>query len=597
MKYLRFFLIVAISVCLLMGCSTQKDQEDVEYTPEQSVSGGVSSPAENINLKDIDITMDGDQTIITLSMLSGSRKAGYAESKLVKLPEYEIIQLEQPQRLVIKLENMSYWDYEQKTTWALSDFVLGVFREVPGDDDSLIVYVQLSKDADFSVEEAEGDLIIRLMPGSDNESAKYFCVSNAFFEHQEGTWPDNIEMMPVLCSDSENKMLISKPFNTKEQALAFMEVANKTIEQTLFAKTLHVIDLAKNSLPDYETGTDYSQADKKSVVMRQGVLIDTPVILQNGKYLATTADGRIAFSRRYKPEEPALEQDVYNFSEKLWILEPNGRIQNIEVSEFFSIDEAAFSVDGRYLCILDVSIENRVLYIYDFKTEELINLGEEGFGSQTAAFAWSDQGNMLYAMTGYGSMQMMSCEFLSDGSIYIEAVEEQAGAEGKLGVSQGRLFFADNFAGQAGKIYEIGESRREITDGVDFCISPDGKTMLVLEAASHEGEVVLTSLKLCDIETGAEKYITKNADIISFSYSQNGGKVYFTDMMIDDVVEGYDYGLYTYDIISGVPAERVALCSNGEFSLAATSGEIYFVEYIDDIDTGFNATYVYDLSL
>ena len=51
--------------------------------------------------------------------------------------------------------------------------------------------------ADFSVQESEGDLIITLMPGSENENAKYYCVSNSFFEHQEGTWPDDIDMSVI----------------------------------------------------------------------------------------------------------------------------------------------------------------------------------------------------------------------------------------------------------------------------------------------------------------------------------------------------------------------------------------------------------------
>ena len=123
--------------------------------------------------------------------------------------------------------------------------------------------------------------------------------------------------------------------------------------------------------------------------------------------------------------------------------------------EFFSISKAEFSADGRYIAILDLSIENRVLYIYDFEADDtdetgqggFINLGEEGFGDQTAAFAWSDTDDVIYAMTGYSAMQMMACEMLPGGDVHIFAVEEMAGSEGALAVSQGRLFFADSFAG------------------------------------------------------------------------------------------------------------------------------------------------------
>ena len=444
--------------------------------------------------------MDGDDAVLTLSLLSGSREAGYAESKLTVLPEYEITQLSQPQRLMIKLDNISFWDYEEDA-WELPDFIAGIFREVPADDDSLILYVQLLQNVSFSVEEAEGNLVVRITLGTENESAKYYCVSDSFYEHQEGKWPDSVDMSPVLCSDLENKLLISEPFDTQEEADAFMETASTELEAFLPDNSIYVIELEKDALPEYSSDIDYSSVNDRNIVVKDDVLVDTPVLLQNGRYLATASDGRIAFSRRYEPEDPELVEDIDPLSEQLWILDPNGRIQNIDVLDFYSIDQAAFSADGRYICILDVSIENRVLYVYDFQTEEPLNLGEEGFGSQTAAFAWSDTGNTLYAMTGYSSMQMMSCTFAEDGTMIIAAVEEEAGSEGKLAVSQGRLFFADNYAGYSGKIYEIGDSRREITEGLDFAISPDGTTMLVLEAASTDGEEVLTSLKLCDIET------------------------------------------------------------------------------------------------
>ena len=124
--------------------------------------------------------------------------------------------------------------------------------------------------------------------------------------------------------------------------------------------------------------------------------------------------------------------DKYLMSEQLWILNTDGRTQSVDISEFFAISKAAFSADGRYIAILDQSIENVVVYVYDFTEKTLINLGEEGFGSQTADFAWSDASNTLYAMTGnQDTKQMKSCTFSDDGSFKIEAVEEQEGGEGR----------------------------------------------------------------------------------------------------------------------------------------------------------------------
>lgn len=584
-----------ILALLLVGCTPPKDQTDVDTnTPKGSVTGGVAEPAENINVKDIDIVRDGDDTVITISMLSGSRAAGYTESKLTNLPEYGIMKLPQPQRLVIQLDNISFWDYEPKKEWALSPFVQGLFREVPADNDSLILYVQLSKNADLQVEEANGDLVIRLTPGDENQTTMYHCVVNAFDEHQEGTWPDDIGMQPVLCSDGQSKLLISEPFETKQQAQDFADSANEKLNEALPGKTAYVIEVGRNALPDYDT--DPVVNTDISVVMKDGVLMDTPVLLQNGKFLALSTNGNIAFSRSYKPEEPALQQDLYQLSEKLWIREPNGRIQNIDVSEFYKIKRASFSKDGRYLAILDVSMEDRVLYIYDFETKEPYNLGEEGFGNQTASFAWSDTGNTLYAMTGHGAMQMMSCTFMPDGAHDIKAVEEQAGAEGVLAVSKGRLFFADNFSGENGVIYEIGEERREITTGVGFEISPDGKTMLVLEIKQLADEEVQKILKLCDIETGETQVIVQGTEVVDYLFMHSGSKVYYTDEVAKEPMGDYIYGLYAYDIISSTH-EMVALTTTTDFAKGISPGEIYLIDDVEDSEQNFYATFIYDLSL
>jgi Tol biopolymer transport system component len=587
LKSLKVTVIAVIMLALLLGCSNQQPGASA---PSQTAAGGISQPGQNINLKDVNIATDGGKTIITLSMLSGSRKAGYPESKLTRLPEYEISQLMQPQRLMIKLSSISFWDYEANSDKGVSDIVLGIFQEVPANDNTLILYVQLSRAVEFDVEESEGNLILKLTPGAENTEAKYFCLSDSFYEHQEGTWPDNINMTPVLCSDLKNKLLISEPFDTEQAANEFRNAANEMLKTVLPGNTVYAAQLAKDALPEYLSEADYSAAEGRSVVMKDGVLMDTPLLLQNGKYLAAAGDGRIAFSRMYTPEAP----DIFPLSEKLWILDPNGRIQSIDVSDFYAIDEAAFSPDGSYIAILDVSIENRVLYVYDFTAGRLINLGEEGFGSDTAAFTWSDTSDTLYAMTGHGTMQMMSCTFSQDGTFSITAVEERAGSEGALGVSYGRLFFAEN-AGTSGRIYEIGAVRREITSGIDFTIAPDGKKLLVLETSASDSEEVLTSLKLCDIETGESTYIAQNADITGFGFSQNGSKVYYMDASVAAAGE-YKYGLFSYDVVSAGSAAQAALCSTYDFATVPSSGQIYLIQYIGSGRNSFYATYTYDLN-
>lgn len=592
MRYKK--IIVAVLVCVFALTACSNIEHPGEATPQslRTVRGGVPMAVDNINLKDISITQEREQTVVTLSLLSGSRKTGYAESKLTQLPEYTVTLLDQPQRIKIELTSISFWDYEQKTTWALSDFVVGLFREVPADDDSLVIYLQLTKDAVFSVDEQEGNLIVRISAAEGNEGSKFFCVANAFFEHQEGRWPGDIDMEPVLSSDLSSRLLISRPFDSRGEAEDFAAAASLVLAAALPDKQLSIIELSGGTLPDYAADIDYALLEGRQIAVKpDGSEAKTTLLLQNGRYLAAFSDGRIAFSRRYKPEEPALEQDSYLLSDRLWIYYPNGRIQSIDVPEFFLIGTAAFSADGRYIGLIDVSIENRVLYVYDFVEGTLYNLGEEGFGSQTTSFAWSSTGNTLYAMTGYGTMQLMYCNFMTDGSLRIGAVEEQAGGEGSIGASNGRLYFADS---SQGHVYRIGDTRVQITTGMNIKTSPDGKSLLVLEAVSGGGEPVLTSLKLYDIATGKETLIADQSELYGFDFSASGNKVYY--MATSDDGDALYYALYVYDIASGT-STKALLSRTAWFAPAPQPATVYLIDYIDDgSSNSFYATYVYDLN-
>ncbi len=587
-KLFVFFFVPALMLCLLNGCMPINGAAD----SVQPKTGGTNLNAQNINMKDIDIIEKNGSAVLTFSLISGSRTAGYAESKLTTLPPYKVEILEQPQRLVISFEGISFWDYEKPVSLPMPDFLLGLFQEVPADNDSLIIYVQLSKNAAFDVSEQEGTLTVTLTPGDENSDTKYYCVSNSFYQHQEGKWPDTVDMKPVLCSDLQNRLLISKPFDTREEAQNYLDSISETVKTALPEAVLSVIGVTKNALPDFLSDIDDSKAESNTVLMSGGKGIDTPVLLKNGRYLDTAPDGSVAFSREYKPDRPALEQDAYMMSEMLWMLDAEGRAKSIDASEFFFIKKAKFSFDGRYLAILDSSVENSVLYVYDFQKGTLINLGEEGFGSQTADFAWSDTDDTIFAMTGNDDIkQMRSCRFSEDGSFAFQSVEEREGADGSVAIWNGRLLFADK---TAGIVYEIGETRKELTKGVDICTSADTENVLVLETSPSEEERVPTSLKLYNMNTGETVYLTRNTDVVDFGFLP-GGKVCFLDAKAEGTDERYPYGLFVYDMTSG-SSKQAAVCGTDVFATSA-SDMLYFVDYLGDVDNGFYATYQYRFDL
>jgi len=579
LKMISLILTMIMLASLLGACASAAGQP---------TTGGVKKPADNINLKNIKISVTGSQTVITLSLLSGSRLEGYPETKLTHLPNYEITDLDQPYRLKISLDDISFWDYEQKSSWDFSGLVSGLFQEVPANNNSLIIYIQLSQKAEYSVQEAEGNLTITLKSGAESGGSAYYCVADAFFEHQEGNWPEDIDMTPVLCADNQNKLLISKPFPSQSAAEGYQKQVKDELDKKLQGKTVSVVQLTAGTLPDFVSDIDYSSAEKRGVLLVDDRIVQTTVLLNNGRYLASSPDGTIAFSRTYQSGDAAAEQDAYLTSEKLWTLDKSGRMQNVDTPEFFGIDKAGYSFDGRYLALLDVSIDNRVLYVYDFSAGKLYNMGEEGLGSQTTSFAWSDTADDLYAMSGNDSMQLHLCSFADDGSFKIGGIEEQAGAEGSLAVSGKRIFFADSVAK---KVYEIGSVRYEMGSGINLTASPDGKKLLILDTRTGKDDQVLTDLKLYDLEADKTTSIVTGAEIDDFCFG-NDGKVYYTNESVPQPTDGYPYGLYAYDVDAGGPPELVALSSTPD--MASANGKLYFIEYIGEGDNGFYATYAYD---
>ncbi len=584
MKYfIKVILYTIICTVMFSACTSVNKPEDGQQGTE--AAGGDSLIAENINLKDISVLQKQGETFVTFSFLSGSRKTGYAEKKLTQMPKYEIKLLDQPARLRIKFHNISFWDYESADNKTYPDYIAGIFREVPAKDNSLVIYIQFTKNITFTPpEEEEGSLTISIAPSDMNNDVKYYCVANAFLEHQEGRWPDTIDMQPVLCADLSNKLLVSRPFDNKEDAYAYAQNALSLLEKTLPEKTLNVVALSGGALPEY-MDIDYLLLEKRSIIQKDGSTANTPLLINNGRYLCSAADGRIAFARIHYPDGETTLNNSYVLSETLWIRHQNDRIQSIDVPDFFSIKKAAFSSDGRYLGILDVSAETSVLYVYDFDAQKLYNIGEEGFGSLTADFAWSDIENTVYA---YSNTKIMSCSFSGEIKTISEAGEWPAG-EGSLEISKGRIFFAHNGT----RVYQLGVEKTELTKGADIKISPDGNKLLVLEKETSENEQVLTSLKLYDIETREETAIVRNADIACFGFSQSGGKIYYTADSNES--EQFRYALYVYDTLSGT-LTKAALCSTAIFFPAASPADLYFVDYIDESQVnGFFATYIYDI--
>ena len=94
--------------------------------------------------------------------------------------------------------------------------------------------------------------------------------------------------------------------------------------------------------------------------------------------------------------------------------------------------------------------------------------------------------------------------------------------------------------------------------------------------------------------TGEYKIIREQAEIESFGFSSDGSKIIYTSEE-NDAQNAFPYGLYVYDTASGENAQ-LAQCSTGDVEVGS-EGTIYLIEYFDDAENGFYASYQYDLGL
>ena len=79
-------------------------------------------------------------------------------------------------------------------------------------------------------------------------------------------------MQPVLCSDLTNKLLISRPFDSKDEAQGYLKSIEEKVKKALPDVSLSVVSVAKNALPDFTSGIDYAMVESRGVLMKDDSL-------------------------------------------------------------------------------------------------------------------------------------------------------------------------------------------------------------------------------------------------------------------------------------------------------------------------------------
>ncbi|MDL2237697.1 hypothetical protein LJC56_07720 [Christensenellaceae bacterium OttesenSCG-928-K19] len=609
-RIILVLIIVVFSFLLFAGCSSRV-QESLVVEEGESVSGGDDALGENMNMKGIEAKEVDGSAVLEFSFVNGSRLSDVPESKVSSVPQYTVTVLPAPARVRLDVK-MGFWDYTQQEEVLASSFLYGIFQSKMAKGDMVSVYLQLTGKASVGIVEQEEKLMLTVTPVVNQPGGAYYTTLDAFNEYEQGLVPAELGYTPSLCEGLASVTLISPPFETQEEADAFVLETNDAIAESVPNRQAYALWVEANKLPQAK-----KTEETPAVVGEQPVfesddtqdMAEMPVLVENGKYLCTTPDGDIIYARAYLPD--TAQDEEYVLKEELWSIAPDGTHTQMEIRDFYEVEKAASSADGRYLAILDTGVSDRLLYVYDSHEEELHNLGEEGFGDNTTSFVWDKQQNIIYAMTGYGTLQLTKYDFSLPEMGRITSVEEKNGADSNLALVGGELYFADSAAGESGlgEIYCVdieNASRETVAQGIDFVLSPDGRYLVALVPVPDDEESMAFDLMLYDLldETGEEGEtvaIAKNIFLEkgNYTFGAQADTLYYTTTTYDGVSEEYPFA-FLKCVISveedGLPqfsSSLLGYSKTGKFVPGSEAKELYVIDYFMQNNYNFCVTYVF----
>lgn len=584
-------LALMLALCLC-GCA----QGEGTMQKEAGAARAASADGGDANLRDVSVEQDGDATVARLSFVNGSRYGDVEESELPDAPEYELVQLEGPPRLMISAK-ARYADYAEDGTPAGAGLVRAIFDSTPGGNGAETrLYLQLASPVDVSESTDGSTVVLTLAPREADESSQWHVGLNAMGLYAEGAIPSGLGLTPTLCEDLASTILISDGFSTQEDADAFAQSLRGQLPESVPESATYVFEMPATGLPPYRAMGGSELAASLRVLEKDGAALPAGVLLDNGRYLCTAPDGTICYSVRSVPD---ATQDVEQVvKEDVWVQKPDGSHEPHGAGQFYDITGAAFSADGRYLAVSDASRGGNILYVYDSQEDRLRNLGEEGLGNYTVSFVWDPERNVIYAMTGtQKTLQLLRYDLEAEnGTSGVSSIEERNGAESGIAYADGTLFFADPARQTIYSVDVETGQRAKVASGLDFAVSDNGAYMAVLsQVRGAEAEEISYNLDMMDARTGEELgAVMENAQVGSFFFGAGSDTLYLTTPVYEGVTEEHPFALLSYSVSTG-ELDLVGYSTTETVLPSRTPGDLYLVHYFTDASTGniSPATYLY----
>lgn len=566
---------MSAALLLVLAACAELPPPEVQPTESEGMSGGAAELPETANLREISVEMQGGMTVVHMHFINGSRNAAMEESKLSEVPTYAVTQLYDPARIQIALR-IGFADYASTGTVFADSVVDGIFGCPSPESGMQLLYLQLS--APVSVQSrAEGSVLtLELTPRSVAARTAWYVGLNAMSAFERGDIPDALGFAPTMCDGFANQILISRPLADEQEAEELKERALSEVGSSVSPDAFYVFSMRTDELPPYESMGSRAIASSLPVISREGEPENLPVLIEDGTWLTQTEAGVIYYAVPYVPGEGSDAEDVVK--QQLWMQSGTRSGSPVLSERFYDIRHAAVSYDGRYVGILDARAESQLLFVYDMQTGELMNLGEEGFGDYTVSFLWMPNTDVIYAMSGTAtSMQLLKYDFnLAAGSPRVESVEERSGAEAAISYAGGRIYFADQIDMTVYAVDLRSGQRQTLGSGIDCAISPDGRTLAVLQMRLLNDIDMVFDLVLMDPATGAvTQTVQENTEVEAFMFAPDSDRLLYTTHAAAEVSEDYPFALFSY--VPGADPQLLCTSRTERIEVSPVPDLLYFI--------------------
>ncbi|MBN2879742.1 MAG: PD40 domain-containing protein [Clostridia bacterium] len=556
--YAKYIAVTAAIIFLLSGCLNAGPAVDITESPQitmepffassEAFSGG--DGLTQLNLADIKIeSLSDEQSRITLSFMSGGGVSLADQHISSGVPNYNISHIEGVDRMVIRLDGISNWSYKiYEEELESSNIVQGILRREPIGSSSLYLYISTIDEYSYRAESSANKIVITLNHINETEEYKYYIKINAFEEYKNGYFVSN-DFYPCLSSDGKNGVLLSKPFDTKEEVDAYLDSRRTEIESIIDGSEISIELLGSNQLPEYDYEDQIQQIISSPIGSKGGEeIIGTPLIT-GGRFLSWSNDRKsFVYAKPYNILGSQVG-DVYSY-EELWIRNKDGDF-NLSSQKYTSILSADYSYDNKFIAFIDQNDETRMLQIVNTETGGIYLPSDDGFGIDTSSFVWSANDNRLYAITGERDSKQLLCydmRMLSNISVY--AMTEEEYMESSLNLHDTSIYYLQAGEGNlTTDIYkadtETGHSSK-ILSGNSFMLSGDGKYLLINDMQQSDGAEY--AFYIYDTETKEKQLIESGNMIMDYTWSPDSSRVYYTVYKSAGWDEKYPLELYYYDI-------------------------------------------------